>query len=322
MRKGNKMANEEHVNILRQGQHAWREWRQKHSDVTPDLSGADLREARLNSFDLSNSNLHNANLFWAYLHFADCKGADLSRANLQGTNLYKTILEGANLEGANLTYAVMSKTNLKRAKLINCKIHGIAAWELELEDAEQKGLIITPQGEPVITVTDIEVAQIIYLFLKNKKVSRAIDTFTSKVVLILGRFTPERKSVLDAIRDVLAREYDYVPVIFDFSKPASRNTIETVSFLAGMARFIIADITDPKSIPQELGRIVPTLPNVPVQPLLQEGFDPWGMFDAIKSFPWVLPIERYATLQQLLLGLLERVIAPAEKKLAEIRSQT
>ena len=316
------MANEEHVNILRQGQHAWREWRQKHSDVTPDLSGADLREARLNSFDLSNSNLHNANLFWAYLHFADCKGADLSRANLQGTNLYKTILEGANLEGANLTYAVMSKTNLKRAKLINCKIHGIAAWELELEDAEQKGLIITPQGEPVITVTDIEVAQIIYLFLKNKKVSRAIDTFTSKVVLILGRFTPERKSVLDAIRDVLAREYDYVPVIFDFSKPASRNTIETVSFLAGMARFIIADITDPKSIPQELGRIVPTLPNVPVQPLLQEGFDPWGMFDAIKSFPWVLPIERYATLQQLLLGLLERVIAPAEKKLAEIRSQT
>lgn len=316
------MANEEHVNILRQGPHAWREWRQKHSDVTPDLSGANLREARLNSFDLSNSNLHNANLFWAYLHFADCKGADLSRANLQGTNLYKTILEGANLEGANLTYAVMSKTNLKRAKLINCKIHGIAAWELELEDAEQKGLIITPQGEPVITVTDIEVAQIIYLFLKNKKVSRAIDTFTSKVVLILGRFTPERKSVLDAIRDVLAREYDYVPVIFDFSKPASRNTIETVSFLAGMARFIIADITDPKSIPQELGRIVPTLPNVPVQPLLQEGFDPWGMFDAIKSFPWVLPIARYATLQQLLLGLLERVIAPAEKKLAEIRSQT
>jgi hypothetical protein len=41
-----------------------------------------------------------------------------------------------------------------------------------------------------------------------------IDTITSKAVLILGRFTPERKAVLDAIGDEL-RKRDHVPVLFD-----------------------------------------------------------------------------------------------------------
>ena len=37
--------------------------------------------------------------------------------------------------------------------------------------------------------------------------------------------------------------------------------------LAHLARFIIADITDPRSIPQELQAIVPDLA-VPVQPII------------------------------------------------------
>jgi len=54
-------------------------------------------------------------------------------------------------------------------------------------------LIITPPNEPEITVDNIEVAQFIYLMLYNQKIRDVIDTITSKVVLILGRFTPERK---------------------------------------------------------------------------------------------------------------------------------
>ena len=66
------------------------------------------------------------------------------------------------------------------------------------EEAEQKNLVITPQGEPEITADNIEVAQFVYLLLHNEKLHGIIDTITSKVVLILGRFTPERKAVLDA----------------------------------------------------------------------------------------------------------------------------
>jgi hypothetical protein len=70
-----------------------------------------------------------------------------------------------------------------------------------LKDAIQANLAITPDGESKIHVDRLEIAQFIYLLLNNPKIRDVIDTITSKVVLILGRFTPERKAVLDAIRD-------------------------------------------------------------------------------------------------------------------------
>jgi hypothetical protein len=84
-----------------------------------------------------------------------------------------------------------------------------------------------------------------------------------------------------------------------------------------LARFIIADISDPKSIPQELASVVPTLPSVPVQPLLQAGYEPWGMYDHIKRFPWVLPLVKYENQQSLLRDLEPKVLGPAEAKAKE-----
>jgi hypothetical protein len=110
-------------------------------------------------------------------------------------------------------------------------------------------LIITDYREAKVCVDNIEVAQFVHLLLRNPEV---IDTVGKKGVLILGRFTAERKALLDAIRNKL-RELGYVPVMFDFDRPEQRDFTETIMTLAGLSRFVIADITNPKSSPLVAG---------------------------------------------------------------------
>jgi hypothetical protein len=140
-------------------------------------------------------------------------------------------------------------------------------------------------------------------------------------VLILGRFTSKRKAVLDALRNELRKpERNYVPVVFDFEKPIAQTTVETVTLLARMARFVIADISDAKSVLQELQAIVPNSPKLPVQPIIAAQEVP-GMFDFLQSFPWFLKVHCYDTQKQLLRELDTRVIGPAEAKALELRGQ-
>jgi len=290
------------------------------------LRSLDLLGARLSGAMLIEASLRAAHLGRAHLDFGGPSGANLSGADLRGASLSGADLSGANLNGANLGQADLSgaqlvDTDLTGADVTGCRIFGISAWRLKLERAKQQSLVITSGDEPAITVDNIEVAQFVYLLLHNEKIRDVINTITSKVVLILGRFTDERKSVLDAIREEL-RKRDYLPILFDFNVPATRDITETVSLLARMARFIIADLTDPSSIPKELEAIVPSLA-VPIQPLLEGSSRPYAMFKDYWKYEWVLPVYRYDGLEPLLATLAEKVIAPAEGKvqaLAERRS--
>jgi hypothetical protein len=155
--------------------------------------------------------------------------------------------------------------------------------------------------------------------LHNEKIRDVIGTITTKAVLILGRFTDKRKAVLDALREEL-RKRDYLPILFDFDVPATRDITETVSLLAHMARFIIADLTDPSSIPKELEAIVPNLA-VPVQPLLEGSSRLYAMFKDYRKYQWVLPVYQYDGLEQLLAHLAEKVIAPSEGKVKALEEQ-
>jgi uncharacterized protein YjbI with pentapeptide repeats len=328
------MANPDHLNILRQGVDAWNAWRAREPLITPDLSREDLRApflpgVNLGGVDLggrilpganlSGTNLSGANLIRADLFGANLSGAFLIRTNLSGARLIRTNLSGARLNEANLSGASLVDVDITNADLTGCHIYGVSAWGLMLSDeTRQQNLIITRWGEPEITVDDIEVAQFIYLLLDNQKIRAVIDTITSKVVLILGRFTDKRKAVLDALRDEL-RKRDYLPILFDFDKPASRNTVETITLLARMARFVIADISDAKSVLQELQAIVPELPSVPVKPVIIASQEEPGMFDFYENFPWFLPVHRYDTPAQLLTELSDGVIEPLEARVVEIR---
>jgi hypothetical protein len=147
--------------------------------------------------------------------------------------------------------------------------------------------------------------------LHNQKIRDVIDTITSKAVLILGRFTDERKAVLDALREEL-RKRNYLPILFDFDKPTSQTTDETITLLARMSRFVIADISDAKSVLHELRAIVPDLPSVPVQPVIIATQEEPGMFDFFRNFRSFLEVHHYNDQQQLIADLSERVIDPAE----------
>jgi hypothetical protein len=209
-------------------------------------------------------------------------------------------------------------TDLRHANLSGCRVYGVSAWDVELDGADQRGLVITPPNEPAITVDDLEVAQFLYLLLKNRQIRKVVDTVTAKAVLILGRFTAERKRALDAMRDAF-RAHDLLPIVFDFQGPDSRDLTETVRTLAHLSRFIVADLTDARSVIQELTTIVPQLPSVPVLPVIHDSDDPWAMFAGLRRYPWVLDPYRYNSEDALIAAIPYYVIARADEAVAKFR---
>ena len=82
-------------------------------------------------------------------------------------------------------------------------MYGISAWNVQLDRAKQENLVITDYDEPTIMVDNLKIAQFIYLLLNNEEIRDAIDTIAKKAVLILGRFTFERKVVLARLCTIL-----------------------------------------------------------------------------------------------------------------------
>jgi hypothetical protein len=313
--------------------------------IDANLSGADLRGARLNGANLLKANLSGANLIEANLSRAllpranlsganltggtvggtDLYGANLSGANLSGANFIEANLSWANLSGANLSggilvSGILVNTDLTGADLTGCRIYGVSAWGLKLEETtKQQNLVITPENEPTITVDNIEVAQFIYLMLNNQKVRDVIDTITSKVVLILGRFIHERKAVLDALREEL-RNRNLLPILFDFAIPASRDVTETIKTLASLAPFVIADVTDATEVRVELHNIVPDFTSLPIQLILLRGHAEFVSLSHLTNFPWVLPIFEYNDREHLLASLDKSIVSPAEDAARKLRS--
>src|SRR5262249_50524202 len=329
--RGTSMANESYVALLKQGTARWNAWRRDNPHVRPDFSGADLRGVNLtpademgfSGADLRVANFSGADLRGARLLAANFGGADLSRVNLSGAeacvaNFSNADLREAVLVGAALTLAYFVGTDLKNADLTDCHVYGVSAWGVKLEGARQQNLIITDAGEPTITVDNIEVAQFVYLLLHNEKIREVIDTIGKKGVLLLGRFTEGRMVVLERLRDKL-RDLGFVPMVFNFDKPETKDFTETVRLLASMSKFVIVDITNPRSAPLELQATVPDY-MVPFAPILEHGEQPFSMFvDLQNKYDWVLqPVVGYTSVDRLIEVLEDKIVRPAEAKFNEL----
>jgi hypothetical protein len=149
-----------------------------------------------------------------------------------------------------------------------------------------------------------------------------ISELAQRQVLILGRFKAKRKAVLDALRSALKDSAaGYRPTVYDFDVPAGRRLGESVLAMAGLSRFVIADLTEPSSIPAELEKIVLQCRSVPVQPILLRGKRPYALFEDLADMPNVLDIVYYDDQKDLLARLASDVVPPAEARVTKLRKR-
>ena len=143
------MANQEHLDILKQGVDIWNEWRKEHPDLRPDLSASNLTKGHFMRANLSRVNLNGAVLSWSSLSGADLSEAiliraDLMRADLSGAILCKTDLNWADLSEADLSGADLSGANLgwayiQSASLIGADLSASNLIRADLGKANLKG---------------------------------------------------------------------------------------------------------------------------------------------------------------------------------------
>jgi hypothetical protein len=150
-----------------------------------------------------------------------------------------------------------------------------------------------------------------------------LSELSKRRVLILGRFIGWRLKVLEAIQQRLAKHPNrYIPELFTFRKPDSRDLVEAIIGFAALSRFIIADLSEPKSVQSELEATVPNFLSVPVVPLINRTGKEYATFASIKRRENVVkPTIRYRDLDDLLQKLEDEVVPKAESKLEKVRER-
>ena len=298
--------------------------------IRANLSGASLLQACMKGANLGQASLFRAKLKGAVLSQAsffkaDLSEADLSEANLEGANLQEAVLERTNLRSANAAnanfcFATLLRTNLENAVLDNCAVYGTSLWDVNLSDSRQRDLDIMPAQQPVLSVDSLQTAQLVGMLLHHEKARYEVFSITLNTVLVIGRFLPDRKPVLAAIKEALRRG-EYSPLVLDFYLPGSGDKNEIVKTLGKMSRFVIADLTDDRRIAETLDAVVHFLPSIPIQPIGQKGREQGAADSHYHKYRWVLPFWRFMDQDDLAKKIEREVIAPAEQKAAEIRQK-
>jgi uncharacterized protein YjbI with pentapeptide repeats len=280
-----------------------------------NFSGANLRNVDLSGqlgtvgINFTDAILTDANLSRSMFN-PDLNNADLRGADLSSSNLRRSDLRGAKLDGANLNNTDISGS----------RVYGLSAWDAETENLAQLDLIITPADKPEVVVDNLGFAQLLSLLLKTK-LSMTIDSLATNSVLIVGRFSKERQTVLDGIRDVL-RQHSYVPMMFNFEGLDDRDYSQTLMTLAGLARFVIVDLSGFETYSGEWLSFAENRSSVPIKPIFSRSKEHPKLSPSFKELfghlPQVLSVYRYKTHGDLIAELSEKVIRPAEKKIGKL----
>lgn len=277
--------------------------------VKANLSSAKFQGATLYEGDFSKTICLNETSFYhANLRLANFTSAKLIEADLTQADLTGTVFDFADLSSANLNEAIMNETSFLGAKLREASVAGTFIRRVKTDKTtDQRALNVDvhvawdagPGRIIRFTETDdIRLAQFHEIIDEQGSVANLISAGSKRVVLILGRFLPRRKFVLNQLAEAL-RNRGKVPVIFDFPGPNNRELGDTVRFIAGMSQFIVVDLTKASSVPLELQTIIPDL-MIPVLPIIKSGEQVFSMFsDLQRRYFWIQQPVSYTDAYQL-----------------------
>lgn len=171
------MANQEQLDILKQGVQVWNQWRNTHTTIRPDLSGAELTGATLGGANLSGATLSSADLSSADLSSADLSGAIIGGVTINIFNVTRADLSGlqrsgAVLSGANLSHADLSGANLRGAYLrgVNFSRADLSHADLRYTDLSDAGLSDAHLIEADLTRADLTRVHLTGANLREAKV--------------------------------------------------------------------------------------------------------------------------------------------------------
>ena len=120
------MANEQHIQWLREGVGAWNK-RRESDRFMPDLAGADLKprgpSPPFSMFDIASAAQQPFEWEGLSLQGVNLNGADLSHANISYADMSEANLRGANLEGARLSQVLLRRTKMSTVRLNQTRIH-------------------------------------------------------------------------------------------------------------------------------------------------------------------------------------------------------
>ena len=309
--------------MLRQGAEKWNAWREQNLGpihlVRPNLYDSPDERGRQvkgrNRFDLSGMNLSGISFHDAFaegvvvcdakLEDAHFEEGDFSRANFAGstfrnTKFNKTILTGASFYGSTIVNCNLNRVNMVGAdfrvkEIRETVVYGISAWDLQTcDEMIQSNLVIEKtyglysdlvrEGKVPMTVDRIELAEFIYFLTSHTKMRDTLNVLNQRGVLLLGRFEDGGVEQLKAVGAWL-KGRGYMPMIFDFARPDSLDMMETVVTMAGLAKFIVADLSGP-SVPLELQKIFDQFE----KPVLAIGKGP-AMLGKLHQLPFVINVQ-------------------------------
>jgi uncharacterized protein YjbI with pentapeptide repeats len=239
--------------------------------ISANLDGADLTGAEARDSRFVGANLFEACLAQANFDGAHFEGADLAGANLRSVLFHKADLRGAEIRFADACRADLTEADLRHASLINsdlskadltgAHIFGLSAWELKLDQAVQRDLVITPPWEPEIVADDLDLASFLGLALRNGSIRQVFESAASRIVLILGQSVPAKAPILELLRDCLRRR-GLFPVSFDVPNPGSPEIEARISAIAPFVRFALSDLPESFDDSRDTRAQLPRIPSL------------------------------------------------------------